>query len=83
MYADEMFNSLIAFIRPRSRRGLKPCPFCGHVVPEFCRVGDIAQVQCPNCDAAGPSLNITLLSGDYWHTEKAVAQLWNKRKLYL
>ena len=36
------------------KRGDKPCPFCGHPVPQLLESDTTAWISCINCEADGP-----------------------------
>lgn len=62
------------------RATYKPCPFCGCDLPSIPYPGDIsAFVQCPRCDATGPSVTDSQIKDPMARDALATAR-WNARK---
>lgn len=60
----------------RDPRGCKRCRWCGHKHPEITLADTLVQVQCPNCNGAGPGIEIPHIQ----HTKQARAaaiKYWN------
>ena len=36
------------------KRGIKPCPFCGHPIPQLLESDTTAWISCIVCEADGP-----------------------------
>lgn len=36
------------------KRGIKPCPFCGHPIPQLLESDTTAWISCIICEADGP-----------------------------